>query len=146
VSDAGGAALLLVRATGGDPPDADPVVGGWLWWELWTHDVDGAMGLLADVAGYQRETIELRDQPYRVLRDPKVRRAGIIDAPAEVIPTWLPYFRVSDTAASVKQAVSLGARLVIQDERTAILVDPNHAEFAIGTWAKATDRIMQEAK
>jgi hypothetical protein len=146
VSDASGAALLLVRATGGDPPDAHPVIGGWLWWELWTHDVDAAMNLLIDVAGYQRETIELRDEPYRVLRDRKVRRAGIVEAPPEVRPTWLPYFRVADTASTVEQAVALGARLIEQNDRAAILVDPNHAEFAIGTWALETDRIMEEAE
>lgn len=146
VSDASGAVMLLVRAASGDPPDAHPVIGGWLWWELWTHDVDGAMNLLMGVAGYQRETVEFRDAPYRVLRDRKVRRAGIIEAPPEVLPTWLPYFRVADTAASVDQAVALGARLIEENDRAAILVDPNHAEFAIGTWALETDRIMEEAK
>jgi predicted enzyme related to lactoylglutathione lyase len=146
VSDAGGAAMLLVRATGGDPPDAHPVIGGWLWWELWTHDVDRAVNLLVDVAGYQRESVDLRGKPYRVLRDRKVRRVGIVEAPPEVRPTWLPYFRVADTAATVDQAVALGARLIEQNDRAAILVDPNHAEFAIGTWTLETDRIMKEAE
>jgi predicted enzyme related to lactoylglutathione lyase len=146
VSDAGGAALLLVRATGGDPPDAHPVIGGWLWWELWTHDVELAIDLMTDVAGYQRETIDLRDEPYRVLRDRKARRAGVVKAPPEVRPTWLPYFRVADTATTVDRAVALGARLVQQTEPAAILVDPNHAEFAIGIWALETDRIMKEAE
>ncbi len=146
VSDASGAVLLLVRATGGDPPDAHPVIGGWLWWELWTHDIDDAMDLLIEIAGYQRETIDLRDEPYRVLRDREVRRAGVVEAPPEVQPTWLPYFRVADTAATVDQAIALGARLVDQNDRTAILVDPNRAEFAIGTWALETDRIMKAAE
>jgi predicted enzyme related to lactoylglutathione lyase len=146
VSSKGGAALLLVRASGGDPPDADPAVGGWLWWELWTHDIEAAANRLVAIAGYQRETVELRDEPYRVLRDPKVRRAGIMEAPPEVYPTWLPYFRVDDVEASVEQAVALGARLIDRSERAAILVDPNHAEFAIGFWSKQTDRIMQEAE
>jgi hypothetical protein len=146
VSDASGAALLLVRATGGDPPDAHPVIGGWLWWELWTHEVDDAADLLMDVAGYQRETVDLRDEPYSVLGDRKVRRAGIVEAPPEVQPTWLPYFRVADTPATVDQAVALGARLVVQNDRTAILVDPNRAEFAVGTWALETDRITKEPK
>ena len=146
VSDASGAVLLLVRAAGGDPPDAHPVIGGWLWWELWTHDVDDAMNLLMDIAGYQRETIDLRDEPYRILRDRMVRRAGVVEAPPEVKPTWLPYFRVADTATTVDQAIALGARLVDQNDRTAILVDSNRAEFAIGTWALETDRIMKAAE
>jgi predicted enzyme related to lactoylglutathione lyase len=146
VSDASGAALLLVRATSGDPPDAHPAIGGWLWWELWTHDVDAAIDLLVDVAGYQRETVDLRDSPYRVLGDEKVRRAGIVEAPPEVRPTWLPYFRVADTPATVDRAVALGARLIEQNDRAAILVDPNRAEFAVGTWARETDRIVKEAE
>jgi len=99
-----------------------------------------------DVADYQRETVDFRDEPYCVLGDQKVRRAGIVEAPPEVRPTWLPYFRVADTAATVDQAVALGARLIVQNDRTAILVDPNRAEFAIGTWALETDRIMREAE
>jgi predicted enzyme related to lactoylglutathione lyase len=102
--------------------------------------------LLVDVAGYQRETVDLRDKPYRVLGDENARRAGIVRAPPEVRPTWLPYFRVVDTAATVDQAVALGARLIEQNDRAAILVDPNRAEFAIGTWALETDRIMREAE
>ena len=145
VSYEGNAAALLVRASGGDPPDAHPVIGGWLWWELWAHDVDRAAALLVEIAGYQPEAVELRGKPYRVLGDAKVRRMGIIQAPPEVRPTWLPYFRVADTAATVEQAVALGARLIEQNDRAAILVDPNRAEFAIGTWALETDRIMREA-
>jgi predicted enzyme related to lactoylglutathione lyase len=146
VSYEGNAAVLLVRATGGDPPDAHPVIGGWLWWELWAHNVDRAANLLVEIAGYQPETVERRGEPYRVLGDVNARRLGIVQAPPEVRPTWLPYFRVADTAATVDQAVALGARLIEQKDRAAILVDPNRAEFAIGTWALETDRIMKDAQ
>jgi predicted enzyme related to lactoylglutathione lyase len=146
VSHAGNAAVLLVRAAGGDPPDAHPTIGGWMWWELWAHDIDRATDLLVEIAGYQPETVEYRDAPHRVLGDANARRLGIVQAPPEVRPTWLPYFRVADTAATVDQAVALGARLIEQKDRAAILVDPNHAEFAIGTWALETDRIMKDAQ
>ncbi|MBW2543643.1 MAG: VOC family protein [Deltaproteobacteria bacterium] len=145
VSYEGNAAVLLVRASGGDPPDAHPAIGGWLWWELWARDVDRAAALLVEIAGYRPEAVELRGAPYRVLGDAKMRRMGIVQAPPEVRPTWLPYFRVADKAASVERAVALGARLVEQSERAAILVDPNRAEFAVGTWALETDRIRKEA-
>ena len=79
-----------------------------------------------------------------MLSDSKVRRAGIVQAPPDVRPTWLPYFRVANTAVTVDQAVALGARLIEQNDRAAILVDPSHAEFAVGTWARETDRIMKE--
>jgi predicted enzyme related to lactoylglutathione lyase len=146
VSYEGNAAVLLARTTGGDPPDTHPVIGGWLWWELWTHEVDRAANLLVEIAGYQPEAVELRGEPYRVLGDANARRVGIVQAPPEVRPTWLPYFRVANTAATVDQAVALGARLIEQKDRAAILVDPNRAEFAIGTWALETDRIMKDAQ
>ena len=46
----------------------------------------------------------------------------------------------------VDRAVALGARLIVQNDRSAILVDPNRAEFAVGTWALETDRITKEPK
>jgi predicted enzyme related to lactoylglutathione lyase len=134
VSDSEGALLLLLRAKGGDPPDADPIVGGWLWWELWTHDVDSAMDLYSTLAGYEREIVDFRDQPYRVLRDAEARRAGVVEAPPEVNPLWLPYVRVDDSEATAARAVTLGARVVMQDERTAILVGPTGAPIGIGEW------------
>jgi predicted enzyme related to lactoylglutathione lyase len=134
VSDSEGALLLLVRAAGGDPPDADPTLGGWLWNELWTHDVDTAMDLYSTLAGYEREIVEFRDHPYHVLRDADARRAGVVEAPPEVNPLWLPYVRVEDADVTAARAADLGARIVMQDERTAILVDPTGAAIGIGVW------------
>jgi predicted enzyme related to lactoylglutathione lyase len=134
VSDSEGALLLLLRAAEGDPPDTDPAVGGWLWHELWTHDVEAAMDLYTTLAGYERETVDFRDQAYNVLRDTDERRAGVVEAPPEVHSLWLPYVRVEDPAAAAVRAESLGARIVMQDDRTAILVDPTGAAIGIGYW------------
>ena len=38
VSDPEGALVLLLRTSSGDPPDAEPPIGSWLWRELWAHD------------------------------------------------------------------------------------------------------------
>jgi predicted enzyme related to lactoylglutathione lyase len=146
VSDAEGALLLLVRAADGDPPDAKPALGGWLWNELWTHDVEGAMQLYSQLGGYEREVVEFRDVPYNVLRSGDVRRAGVVEAPPEVNPLWLPYVRVEDAASTAARAVDLGARLVMQDDLTAILVDPTGAPIGIGVWSGRRDEGGQEAR
>lgn len=146
VSSKKGALLMLVRSSKGDPPDADPEIGSWFWWELWTHDPEGSMDVIAEMVGLVRETIDLDGVPYRVVRDEQARRFGIVHAPPEVNPLWLPVFRVADVEASVKRAVELGARLIDPYDKYAILQDPNRAEFAIGTWSKENDRIRQVAE
>jgi predicted enzyme related to lactoylglutathione lyase len=146
VSDPEGALLLLVRAAEGDPPDADPLPNGWLWQELWTHDVEGAMRLYTQLAGYQSEVVEFRNIPYHVLRSADVRRAGVVEAPPEVNPLWLPYVRVEDAAATAARAVALGARLVMQDDLTAILVDPTGAPIGVGVWTGRRDEGGEEAR
>jgi predicted enzyme related to lactoylglutathione lyase len=146
VSDPEGALLLLVRAEGGDPPDGAPAMNGWLWNELWTHDVEGAINLYSQLAGYERDVVEFRDVPYPVLRSGDVRRAGVVEAPPEVNPLWLPYVRVEDAASTAARAVDLGARLVMQDDRTAILVDPTGAPIGIGVWSGRRGEGTEEAR
>jgi len=143
VSDPGGAVLLLIRASGGDPPDEEPPVGDWLWTELWTHDVAAAVGFYSELAGYESEMVDLDGQPYHVLKRGDVPRAGVEQAPKEVHPLWLPYVRVEDAAAAAARAETLGARVVLQDDDTAIMVDPTGA--AIGVHVPS-GRLAEEAR
>jgi predicted enzyme related to lactoylglutathione lyase len=135
VRDPDGARILLVRASGGDPPDVPPVPGTWLWRELWTHDVETAVDLYAKLGGYVPETVEREGQRYLVLKQGDVPRAGILEAPPDVNPLWLPYVRVHDAKATAERARSLGARIVVQDPHSAILVDPGGAPFGIQVWS-----------
>jgi predicted enzyme related to lactoylglutathione lyase len=135
VRDPEGARILLVRASGGDPPDVQPVAGTWLWRELWTHDVNAAVSLYTKLGGYIPEAIEHDGHPYHVLKQGDLPRAGVLEAPAEVNPLWLPYVRVHDAKATAERARSLGARIVMQDPRSAILVDPGGAPFGIQVWS-----------
>ncbi len=139
VRDPDEARVLLVRATGGDPPDVAPAVGRWLWRELWTHDVAAAVSLYSTLGGYEPEIIELDGQSYHVLKQGDRPRAGVLEAPPDVNPLWLPYVRVKDVAASAGLAESLGARIVLQDDRNAILVDPGGAPFGIQVWSGRTE-------
>ncbi len=135
VRDPDGARILLVRATDGDPPDVPPAAGRWLWRELWTHDVNTAVSLYSTLGGYVPETVEHDGHAYYVLKQGDLPRAGVLEAPPEVNPLWLPYVRVEDAKATVALARSLGARIVVQDDRSAILVDPGGAPFGIQMWS-----------
>jgi len=143
VSDPDGAVLLLIRASGGDPPDEEPPVGRWLWRELWTHEVESAIGFYSELAGYESETVDLDGQPYHVLKRGDVPRAGVMEAPEEIHSLWLPYVRVEDAAAVASRAETLGARVVLQDDDAAILIDPTGAAIGVHTWS---GRSAEEAR
>lgn len=134
VRDPEGALLLLLRSSSGDPPDAEPATGTWLWRELWTHDVDAATAFYTELAGYQADLVQLESHAYPVLNAGGAPRAGLVTAPPEVLPQWLPYVRVSDAPALAARAEALGARIVMQDANTAILVDPVGAPIGIQRW------------
>jgi predicted enzyme related to lactoylglutathione lyase len=134
VSDPEGAVVLLLRSSSGDPPDMDAVVGSWLWIELWTHDAEAAARFYAELVGYDFEVIELLGQPYHVFIRGDEPRAGVVDAPPEVNPLWLPYVRVEDPEAIATRATNLGARVVMGDDQAAILVDPTGAAIAVQLW------------
>ena len=135
VRDPDGAHLLLVRASSGDPLDEEPLLHRFFWRELWTHDVSGAISFYTAFAGYESETIDFRNQAYRVLRTGGVPRAGVLEAPPEVDTQWLPYVRVEDPVAVAARASELGARVVLQDEDAAILVDPTGAPIGVQSWS-----------
>ena len=136
VSDPQGAMLLFVRASAGDPVDREPALAGWVWSELWTHDVDAAISLYTDVAGYEVVSRGEEDSPYTVLRSDGMPRAGIVTAPEEVHPTWLPYVRVTDAKDVAARATALGARVVVESETAAIIIDPSGAPIGVQVWSR----------
>ena len=134
VSDPSGALVLLVRTSTGDTPDQLPPVGSFIWRELWTDDVDSALDFYSAVAGHTPETVDHDGQSYSVLTVNEIARAGVMVAPPEVNPLWLPYVRVEDPVATAERAVQLGARLVASDADAAILVDPTGAPIGVQSW------------
>lgn len=134
VRDPEGALLLLLRASQGDPPDGEPPPGRWLWRELWAHDPEAAVRFYAELVRYESESVELGGKPYRVMTTDEVPRAGIVEAPRDVDPQWLPYVRVEDAAATAARAEALGARIVWRDEDAVILVDPTGAPIGLQVW------------
>jgi len=143
VQDAEGALVGFVRAAGGDPPDAKPEPGAWLWTELWSHDPDVASPFYAAVVGYERGAVDEPGMPrgYQVFRSAGEPQAGLIVLPERRIrPHWLPYVRVEDPAPIVARVEGLGGRVLIapspdlRNGTVALIADPGGAPLVVQQW------------
>lgn len=142
VEDDQGAAIALLETRDGDPPDQPPVVGGFLWDELWTVDTLRAAAFYAQVAGLEAGQRELDDgDVYRYLVGDQRPRVGLLPRPAEEIePVWVSYVRVADAAAVTARVESLGGEVLAPAQpralggEVALIADPSGAAIAIQTW------------
>lgn len=142
VADAQNAPFVVMRAPQGDPPDTAPVsVNSWLWNELWTPEPEAAARFYEKLARYRVTTKEGGNRVYLVLEVDGQPRAGVTRlVTTEVKPNWLPYVRVADVHATVRQVEPLGGRVLIaptpniRDGRVALIQDPTGAAVAIQEW------------
>jgi predicted enzyme related to lactoylglutathione lyase len=141
VADAEQAAFVLMRAPGGDPPDASPAVNDWLWNEMWTRQPDSAASFYGRLAEYKVTPSDNSSRKYFVLAASGEARAGVAELKAkDVHPTWLAYVRVADLAAAVSRAESLGAKVLIapstdiRNGTVALIADPTGAMIALQHW------------
>jgi predicted enzyme related to lactoylglutathione lyase len=148
VADPQGALFALLETRDGDPVDAEPDMGGFLWNEVWADDVDAATGFYRGLAGYDAENRFLDDDEsaetdsgYRVLSADGTPRAGILANPVEGLPPiWVSYIRVNDPAAITAKVESLGGRVLLDAQerdiggQVALIAGPSGAGIAIQTW------------
>lgn len=146
VTDPQGAMVVLIRSTGGDPPDVDPnaapIPNRWMWTELWARDMDAAVQLYSSLVGYRTDKFAIPgNQNYLILMRDGRRRAGVIKLPwEEVTPNWLPYINVKDPAAVAARVSELGGRVLIaprpdiRNGSVGVIADPSGAAFAIQKW------------
>ncbi|MEL7448598.1 MAG: VOC family protein [Pseudomonadota bacterium] len=141
--DGQGALLGFLQTRDGDPPDAEPTVGGFLWDELWTTDVAGADEFYGAVAGLESSvyTDEGAEAGYRLLKAGETARAGMMDNPLEGLdPVWVSYIRVADPAATAARANDLGGRILVEAQprplggTVAFIAGPSGAGIAVQTW------------
>ncbi|MCK4508860.1 MAG: VOC family protein [Desulfuromonadales bacterium] len=142
VSDPQGAQLLLLYATDGDPEDGEPVLGSWLWHELWSNDTEASLAFYQKLVGYDYEG-EKTD--YLILLKDEQWRAGIRDIKdSELEMRWVPVVRVADTEETAERAEQLGGKLLVGPRPTAsggsvaLLSDPSDALVIIQRWSATT--------
>ena len=143
ITDPQGALLALAASPTGDPPDAEPPVGAWLWTELWTTHPEEAVAFYRSIAGYTAQSVEGGvGRPYQTLTRDGKARAGVlqIDPAGGVPPNWLPYVRVANAAAVAARAEQLGGRVIIppapdlRNGSVALIADPSGAALVIQQW------------
>ena len=133
VRDAEGAELVLIRAEGGDPPDAGVKSGEWLWVDLFSKDPQKAMDFYGAVAGYTPQSVPAADEDFMIfLRRGTRAYAGIVNLSLDnVEPNWLPYIKVDDLMGTIRQAEKLGGTMLLRTGNVAIIADTTGGVFGI---------------
>ena len=146
VRDAEGALLGLLETRDGDPRDSEPEIGGFLWDELWTTDVQNAGTFYNKLAGLIADTVEIdTDQEtaptYHLLKAGDKPRVGILPTPLDGLdPVWVSYIRVEDPAAITAKVAGLGGRVIVEagprplGGEVAFIAGPSGAGIALQTW------------
>jgi uncharacterized protein len=142
VADAQNAPFVVSRASQDDTPDdAEPAVNSWLWNELWTPEPEDAARFYEKLARYHVTTKEGGNRVYLVLEANGQPRAGVTRLiTTEIKPNWLPYVRVADVDATVRQVEPLGGKVLIaptpeiRGGRVALIQDPTGGAVAIQEW------------
>ena len=133
IQDPEGAQLVLIRSSGGDPPDAGINSGEWLWVDLFTRDAQTANEFYEALAGYTTQAIKTEgDHSYNLLQRNGRSYGGVVELPWEdVEPNWLPYIKVDDLENIIGQAEKLGGVLILRMKNVAIIADPSGGVFGI---------------
>jgi len=142
IRDSQQADLLILSTAGGDPVDAEPAIGDWLWDELWSKDPDGIEPFYAAVFGYDQV---LANDSYSVLLRDKQWRAGIRLVRDEIEHLlWVPVIRVADTQATTQRVAELGGSVKVASGEVpgnpdiALIADTTGALLLIQRWPSAT--------
>ena len=138
VRDSLGAQLLLLNATNGDPEDREPVIGSWLWHELWSNNTELSLAFYQNLFGYDFDGDR---NDYLILLKDEKWRAGIRHSAApELEMRWVPAVRVASTEAIAAKAKELGGKVLVAPQvsetggSVALLADPSAALFIIQRW------------
>ncbi|MFO1406783.1 MAG: VOC family protein [Steroidobacteraceae bacterium] len=141
--DPEGGLFGVIHAADGDPGDYTGGYDQWLWAELWAADAQKMSAFYRGVAPFEVVDGAARGESsgYQ-LWSGGYARAGILERPARVPTTWLPYVRVRRVADTTAQAVAAGGRVVMQPTlfhgtQVAVILDPTGAPFAIAEWPPA---------
>lgn len=143
VSDPQGAIFGMIRSSSGDPGDFRAEPGEFIWYQLFTHEVDPAAEFYQALFRY--DIVDRADSPDvvdYVLQSGDHARAGIggLKRRPDSHPTWLGYVRVEDVAATVELAKTLGGEILLApssanlDGDMAIVADPSGTPIGLLRW------------
>lgn len=143
-SDPFGGLLGVATQKKGDPVDARPPLGAFLWEEYLAADPAKAIEFYGAVLPWEASPHEGQggiNRPYWALKAGGIPRAGLYLNPFEkVAPNWLPYIRVADPTVMAAKAASLGGKVAfvprpeVRGGSLAVIVDPTGAAVALQKW------------
>jgi predicted enzyme related to lactoylglutathione lyase len=138
VRDPQGAPLLLLHSSVGDPEDAEPTIGSWLWNELWSNVPAASFDFYQKLVGYDVDD----GVDYWILKRGEDWRAGLRYVPDDDLEMrWVPVVRVADTADIAARVENLAGRLLVEPRPTAsggsvaLLSDPSGALLIVQRWS-----------
>ncbi len=139
IADPQGAELCVFKNNTGDPADAHPPNGAWLWNELHTTDPQKALSFYENVVGFSHRAMDMGPAgTYHIVSRGGVDRGGVTShLPNGVPPHWLPYVIVDDTDATIARARAAGGTIPMNPEdipgigRFGVLKDPTGAALAV---------------
>jgi hypothetical protein len=142
IGDPQGAIITLLRSVSGDPRYDDLSPGGFIWNEIWTADIQGALDFYGRLGGYNVSMTSLREgEPYHYIAQATVPVAGVLKTPFEGLRTsWVSYVGVRDVEAAVSKVAGLGGKVIVDTVETvgssdaAAIVDPSGAGLMLQTW------------
>jgi predicted enzyme related to lactoylglutathione lyase len=153
LADPDGAVFAVLAAQGGDPQDDLALPGQWIWSALLVKDPQGETAFYKSLFGY--DVYDLANEgegeaaQHYILSSDDFARAGVNALPADSKrrhPHWLNFVRVDDAAATVKTAVGLGARVLVEPRvdrhggHIAVLADPGGAPFGVMEWTESDSK------
>jgi uncharacterized protein len=143
VMDPQGAPLVLMQSATGDPDRAEPPIGGWLWNELWTSDIDAALTFYQFLGNYAAQIVNAEEGEvgYWILMADEQWQAGVTMVPFENMPPqWVSVIRVADPVAVTDRVPALGGRVVITPDHplsggsVALIEDPLGGIVMVQSW------------
>lgn len=149
IADPAGAVSALLQSPV-DPPDsaAAPRAGDFLWYELWTNELQLAQEFYQALASYEvsaRTFATAADVDYRVLTSGGAARLALRSHPVpELHAAWISYLRVADAAALddiLARVPGLGGKVLVPASprqlggSMALITGPSGAVLALQTWS-----------
>jgi predicted enzyme related to lactoylglutathione lyase len=149
LSDPQGATFALFTPSGGPPPGAQPVQGGFSWHELATTDVAGALRFYGQLFGWSKGPGHDMGAMgvYQLFQHAGTQVGGMCNVQGpSTAPSWLSYVHVADSSSAVAAAKSAGGRLlhgpmeVPGGSWIAMMMDPQGGAFAVQEAPRAANQ------
>jgi uncharacterized protein len=153
-ADPQGAVFAALQSSTGDPEDAMPDPGEWIWSSLASHDPGSEAAFYQAVFGY--EVFDLPDEDgleHVLLSSQNYARASSNELPAEASNLhahWINFIRVNNTADAVAKAESLGGHVLVPPHmdrhggQIAVVADPAGAPFGLLEWTSSDTKTVAD--